>query len=67
MSVNKPDTATQLGCDLSRVDAHVIRSDEYEELPELTDAVFARATLNKGGALDRRTQKGSFHCDCLKV
>jgi uncharacterized protein (DUF4415 family) len=35
--------------DLARVDAHVIRAREYEELPELTEAMLARGKVNKGG------------------
>ena len=34
---------------LAQVDAHVIRPEEYEEIPELTDAIFARAVFKKGG------------------
>ena len=35
--------------DLARVDAHVIRPEEYDEIPELTDEIFARAVFKKGG------------------
>lgn len=35
--------------DLKRVDAHAIKSDEYEELPELTDEMFNRATRSIRG------------------
>jgi len=38
-----------LGSDLNRVDRHVIQPAEYEELPELTDEMFARGTVNRGG------------------
>jgi uncharacterized protein (DUF4415 family) len=38
-----------LGSDLQRVDAHVIKPHEYKELPELSDALLARAVVNKGG------------------
>lgn len=31
-----------LGSDLTRVDAHVIQADEYDDAPELTDADFDR-------------------------
>lgn len=40
-----------LGSDLPKVDAHAIRPDEYEEIPELTDEWFARADLRAGGKL----------------
>ncbi|MDP3700729.1 MAG: BrnA antitoxin family protein [Hylemonella sp.] len=35
--------------DLARVDTHVVGKDEYEELPELTEDMLARAKVNKGG------------------
>ena len=38
-----------LGSDLARVDAHVIRRREYNELPELTEDMLARGKVNKGG------------------
>ena len=33
-----------LGSDLTRVDAHVIQADEYDEIPELSDVDLARGT-----------------------
>jgi uncharacterized protein (DUF4415 family) len=38
-----------LKSDLARVDAHVVKAGEYEELPELTGEMLARAKVNKGG------------------
>ena len=38
-----------LTTDMERVDAHVIKAAEYEELPELDEAMLARATVNRGG------------------
>jgi uncharacterized protein (DUF4415 family) len=35
--------------DLAKVDAHVIRSSEYRELPALTSEMLARSTVRKGG------------------
>lgn len=49
MIVNKRASRPTLGSDLKRVDAHVIKPHEYKELPELTDALLARAVVNKGG------------------
>ena len=49
MSANKPWSFPKLGSDLIRLDAHVIQSDEYDELPELTNEMLARAQVNKGG------------------
>ncbi|MEI6301411.1 MAG: BrnA antitoxin family protein [Betaproteobacteria bacterium] len=35
--------------DLARVDAHTVKPQEYEELPELTEEMLGRAKINKGG------------------
>jgi uncharacterized protein (DUF4415 family) len=43
-----------LGSDLKKVDRHVIQPREYDEVPELTDEMFARADLYQGGKLIRR-------------
>jgi uncharacterized protein (DUF4415 family) len=32
-----------------RVDAHTLKKEEYEDLPELTEEMLARAKVNKGG------------------
>ena len=49
MSASKPASARKLGSDLRRVDAHVIQPHEYDELPELSEEMLSRATVNKGG------------------
>ena len=49
MNRNKPASRRSLKSDLARVDAHVVKAEEYDELPELTDDMLARAKLNKGG------------------
>lgn len=49
MSAKRPASARKLGSDLARVDAHVIQPHEYDELPELSDEMLARAVVNKGG------------------
>ena len=49
MTVSKPALPRTLGSDLKRVDAHVIKPEEYEELPELTDEMLARAVFKKAG------------------
>jgi uncharacterized protein (DUF4415 family) len=49
MNANKPVSRRSLKSDLARVDAHVVKKDEYEELPELTEEMLARAKVNKGG------------------
>ena len=47
--MNKPVSRRTSKSDLARVDAHRIARGEYEELPELTDEMLARAVVNKGG------------------
>lgn len=49
MNVRKPVSRPSLKSDLQRVDAHKIKRKEYQELPELTDEMLARAKVNKGG------------------
>lgn len=49
MVESKPVLHRTLKSDLERVDAHVITPSEYEELPELTDEMLARAKVKKGG------------------
>lgn len=49
MTASKRASAPSLGSDLKRVDRHVIQPAEYDELPELTDDMYARGVVNKGG------------------
>ena len=49
MTASKRASRPALGSDLPRVDKHVIQPQEYEELPELTDDMLTRGTVNKGG------------------
>ena len=49
MNANKPASRRSLKSDLARVDTHEVGPEEYEELPEITDDMLARAKLNKGG------------------
>ena len=49
MNANKSGSARSLGSDLAKVDAHKMDASEYDELPELTDEMLARATVNRGG------------------
>ena len=48
MNVSKPASRRSSKPDLVRVNAHKIKPEEYDELPELTDDMVARATVNKG-------------------
>ncbi|MDO9313320.1 MAG: BrnA antitoxin family protein [Burkholderiaceae bacterium] len=47
--MNRTVSHRTLGSDLKRVDAHVIKPAEYEDLPEITDDMLARAVVKKGG------------------
>lgn len=49
MNANKLASHRSLKSDLARVDAHTVTPSEYEELPELTEDMLARAKVNKGG------------------
>lgn len=49
MNVRKLVSHRTLKSDLARVDAHVVQMTEYEELPELTEEMLARARVKKGG------------------
>lgn len=49
MNVGKPALRRSFKSDLARVDAHVVKKGEYDELPEITDDMLARAKVNKGG------------------
>jgi len=49
MTESKRSSPRSLGSNLAKVAAHVIQSEEYDELPELTDDVLARGRVNKGG------------------
>lgn len=59
MTVSKPATprssANPYGeTDFAKVDAHVVQPHEYDELPELTDEMMARADVYRNGVLVRR-------------
>lgn len=49
MNANKPASARILKSDLKRVDALKPKASEYEELPELTDALIKRGTVKRAG------------------
>jgi len=49
MKGKKSSSRRALGSDLARVDAHVIKPEEYEELPELTDEMLARGVWKRAG------------------
>ena len=49
MTANRRASRPSSKSDLARLDAHRIAPREYEELPELTDEMMARAVVRKGG------------------
>ena len=49
MIANKRFLRRTLQSDLARVDAHVVKPEEYQELPELTADLLAHAKFKKGG------------------
>lgn len=49
MNARKRASRRSSKSDLARVDAHSVKPDEYEELPELTEEMLARAKIRKGG------------------
>ena len=49
MNERKHVSRRSLKSDLARVDVHSVKSEEYKELPELTEEMLARAKINKGG------------------
>jgi uncharacterized protein (DUF4415 family) len=49
MTVKRSASRRSLKSDLKRADAHVVKAREYEELPEATSEMLARATIKRGG------------------
>ncbi len=50
VKTNKPALHHAMKSDLTRVDAHTVQTEEYEDLPALTSEMLARATVNKGSS-----------------
>jgi uncharacterized protein (DUF4415 family) len=50
-----------VGSDLKKVDEYVLGPKDYEEIPELTDEWFQRATLHIGGVPVSRGRPKSKH------
>lgn len=48
MNAKRNDSPHSYGSNFTLVDAHEIQHEEYEELPELTDEMIARGTLQDG-------------------
>ena len=53
-------TSKPIGSDLKKVDAYVLGSKDYEEIPELSDEWFRRADVYEGGKLVRRGRPPSI-------
>jgi len=49
MNANKNASPHALKSDMAWVDAHTLKKEEYEALPELTEEMLVRAKVNKGG------------------
>ena len=49
MPGRKSASRRTLKSDLTRVDAHVVRAQEYRDLPQLTTEMLVRAKVKKGG------------------
>ena len=49
MNAKKPALPRSLTSDLARADAHVVKEGEYDDLPELDEAMLARGQVNRGG------------------
>lgn len=49
MNAKNPVSPRSLTSDLARIDAHVVNVAEYDDLPELDEAMLSRATVNRGG------------------
>ena len=47
--VSKSNMAHSLKSDMKKLDAYVIDASEFEDLPELTDEMLARAVTKKAG------------------
>ena len=67
MNAKKRASRRILKSDLERVDAHIIQSSEYEELPELTEETFARAQIKREAVRGRSTRGSSSPCVCQQT
>jgi hypothetical protein len=67
MPAKKRASHRVIGSNLAQVDAHVIQPHEYDEIPELTDEMLARAVWKKGGARCPRILAYRYHCACRSM
>lgn len=54
-ATHRSSAEVSIKSDLAKVDAHAITSEEYDEIPELTDAMLQRADFHVG---DRFVPRG---------
>ena len=57
MNAKTPGLQRSLSSDLERVDAWSVAEGDFDELPELDEAMLARAVLRSGGRSARRLGK----------
>ncbi len=57
MNAKTPGLQRSLSSDLERVDAWSVAEGDFDELPELDEAMLARAVLCRGGQSARRLDK----------
>ena len=57
-ATHRSSAETAIKSDLAKVDAHAITPEEYDEIPELTDAMLARADFYVGDRFVRRGPPG---------
>ncbi len=48
MNAKNPAWPRSLTSDLARIDAHVVKATEYDDLPELDETMLSRAIVNRG-------------------
>lgn len=60
MNANKTGSPSTFKSNLSKIDSHHIADEEYEDLPELTSDMLARATIKKGGRPIAKNPKKSI-------
>ena len=60
MNANKFESLNTLKSNLMMIDSHRITDEEYDELPELTTEMLARATIKKGGRPVSKNPKKSI-------
>ncbi len=56
------------GSNFTKIDTHIVQPDEYDELPEWTDEMFASADVYIGGKLSKRGRpKSEIHAKNISI